>query len=172
MRNALVRGCHGTLRLPGVPRGALMALAVLVPACERPGPVDDPAGSGDAGALIADWLHAWNTRDLTAVERLFLPDSTVTYFSSEWEGPIRGPAEVRRHHVRMGFALEPSRPGQELWVEQLESRPYGATIVATAMWYFGDRTAPRDSVQRGPMTAVFVRDHGELRIAHMHFGEY
>ena len=39
----------------------------------------------------------------------------------------------------------------------------------TAVWLFGDRTAPRDGVQRRPVTFVYAWRDGRWRIAHVHF---
>jgi len=126
---------------------------------------------------VGTWVDAWNTRDLDRVDDLFLTDSTVTYFSSEREGLIRGIEAVREHHVNMGFAPGGAPAESELWIEDVNYRQPGLYYVVTAVWYFGDRTAPRDSIQHGPMTAVYVRVgndeyNSSYRIGHMHFSEY
>ncbi len=123
------------------------------------------------GAVDA-WVGTWNTRDLDRVDDLFLTDSTVTYFSSEREGLIRGIDAVREHHVTMGFVSGGTTADTELWIEHADYRQRNQHYVVTAIWYFGDRTALRDSVQRGPMTAVYVRTDDGYRIGHMHFSEY
>jgi uncharacterized protein (DUF1330 family) len=131
----------------------------------------------DIVGAVGAWVDAWNTRDLDRVEDLFLTDSTVTYFSSEREGLIRGIDAVREHHVSMGFVAGGAPAESELWIEDAEYRLHNQHYVVTAVWYFGDRAASRDSIQRGPMTAVYVRvgnnsDHASYRIGHMHFSEY
>jgi hypothetical protein len=85
---------------------------------------------------------------------------------------IRGWDEVREHHINMGFVGGGTVPEEALWVDQLTSDAFGDAVVVSAIWLFGDRSVPRDSVQQGPMTAVYVRTDGEYRIAHMHFAEY
>jgi hypothetical protein len=72
----------------------------------------------------------------------------------------------------MGFVAGGEAPAQELWVGDAHASVFGPTAVVTAKWYFGDRTAPPDSVQRGPMTAVYVWSSDRYRIAHMHFADY
>ncbi len=127
----------------------------------------------DVIGAVAAWVGAWNARDLDRVDDLFLTDSTVTYFSSEREGLIRGIDAVREHHVTMGFVSGGAATESELWIEDAAYRQRNPYYVVTAIWYFGDRTAPRDSIQRGPMTAVYVRvGDDSYRIGHMHFSEY
>jgi hypothetical protein len=114
----------------------------------------------------------WNTRDLTRVEELFLSGSSVTYFSSEREGLIQGFAAVRVHHEGFGFVEGGTEPEQELWVEEVQSVPFGTVVVVTGIWLFGDRSAPPDDISRGPMTVVYTWAGDRYRIAHMHFSEY
>ncbi len=71
----------------------------------------------------------------------------------------------------MGFVAGGQPPAGALWVDEVESTVHGTTAVVTAVWYFGDREQP-DSVQRGPMTAVYVWAGDRYRIAHMHFANY
>ncbi|NIO33197.1 MAG: DUF4440 domain-containing protein [Gemmatimonadetes bacterium] len=147
-------------------------LLVLIAAC---GPTDRPPASPetfDAESHVAAWVDLWNTGDLARVDELFLTDSSVTYFSSEREGLIEGFAAVRAHHEGFGFVDGGTQPEQELWVADVRSSMYGDVAVVGAIWQFGDRSAPVDSIQRGPMTAVYVRAGDRYRIAHMHFAEY
>ena len=147
-------------------------LLFLSIACQSAGEVDTPPTGFDAKTQVDAWVELWNTYDLTRLEDLFLWDSTVTYLSSEREGLIRGPAALREHHVGMGFVDGGRPPEQELWVEDVRSSVYDATAVVSAVWLFGERSAATDSVQRGPMTIVYVRTAGGFRIAHMHFANY
>jgi hypothetical protein len=126
----------------------------------------------DAQAHVDAWVGLWNSYDLSALEEVFLWDSTVTYLSSEREGLIRGPAGVREHHRSMGFVEGGTPPQQELWVDDVEAHVYGTTAIVTAVWFFGDRAARADSIQRGPMTMVYVLADDQYRIAHMHFADY
>jgi len=128
--------------------------------------------SAEAERLVASWVALWTSYDLDQVNRLFLQDDRVTYFSSEREGLIRGIENVREHHRGFGFVPGGKKAERELWVERLESDDFGDTLVATAVWYFGDRKKPAAENQRGPMTMVYVRAAGEFRIAHLNFGNY
>jgi hypothetical protein len=114
----------------------------------------------------------WTSYDLDRVDRLFLRDDRVTYFSSEKEGLIRGIENVREHHRGFGFVPGGKKAERELWVDRVESDDFGDTLVVTAIWYFGDPKKPAAENQRGPMTMVYVRAAGEYRIAHLHFGNY
>jgi hypothetical protein len=48
--------------------------------------------------IVDDWVKFWNTYDLNQVEKLFLKDDRVTYFSSERQGVIKGYEALVRHH--------------------------------------------------------------------------
>lgn len=150
-------------------RRFVWAMTIVLAACSE-GERVIPAF--DAETHIAAWVRMWNTYDLDRVEDLFLNDERVTYLSSEREGVIAGPAAVLAHHEGFGFVAGGREPAQELWVEDARSDVFGSTAVVTAMWFFGDRAAPRDSVQRGPMTAVYTWAREDYRIAHMHFANY
>jgi len=151
---------------------ARTALLLLVAAC---GPADRspaPPETFDAEAQVAAWVELWSTRDLALVDELFVNDSSVTYFSSEREGLIEGFAAVRAHHEGFGFVEGGTEPDRELWVEDVRSTVFGNAAVVGAIWLFGDRAAPPDSIARGPMTIVYVWAGDRYRIAHMHFAEY
>jgi len=155
-------------------RRSILWLPVLVFAasCSR----TDQAGTSpdifDAEAHVAAWVQLWDTYDLTRVDELFLADTSLTYFSSEREGLIQGLAAVRAHHEGFGFIEGGKEPEQELWVEDVHSSALGTAAVVKGIWFFGDRSAPRDSVSRGPMTVVYVWADDRYRIAHMHFADY
>ncbi len=135
-------------------------------------PVASAGPSAEAERLVASWVALWTSYDLDRVNRLFLQDSRVTYFSSEKEGLIRGIENVREHHRGFGFVPGGKKAERELWVEQVDSDDFDDTLVVTAIWYFGDRKKPAAENQRGPMTMVYVHAGGEYRIAHLHFGNY
>ena len=40
--------------------------------------------------LVDAWVAIWNSYDLSMVEKLFVNDERVTYFSSEKQAPSRG----------------------------------------------------------------------------------
>jgi ketosteroid isomerase-like protein len=151
---------------------ARTTLLLLIAACGSPDRSPAPPGAFDTEAHVAAWVELWNTRDLAGVDELFVNDSTVTYFSSEREGLIQGFAAVRAHHEGFGFVAGGTEPDQELWVEDVRSAVFGNAAVVGAIWLFGDRASPPDSISRGPMTVVYVWAGDRYRIAHMHFAEY
>ena len=126
----------------------------------------------DLDAQIDSWVNLWNTYDLDLVEELFVTDSSVTYFSSEYEGVIKGIDAVRQHHVGFGFVEGGKDPEQELWVGDTDAVVHWPVAIVTGLWYFGDRLVPQDQVQRGPFTFVYVQQGEEYRLAHLNFGNY
>jgi ketosteroid isomerase-like protein len=162
---------HGEVMFTKLSR-ALPILILFNTSCQSAGDHQTAQPEFDTQAHVDAWVELWNTYDLSRLEELFLWDSTVTYFSSEREGVIQGPAGLREHHRGMGFVDGGKPAEQELWVEDVESGVYGSTAIVTAVWFFGDRGDPAESVQRGPMTMVYVRANGGYRIAHMHFANY
>ncbi len=145
----------------------LVGLALGLSACARPTPPPDTTAVRD---LVARWTAMWNGYDLDAVDELFLPDSTLTYFSSEREGLIRGIAAVREHHAGFSFASGGRETDTRLWLEQLGIDRFGDTAVVTAIWFF--QRAGEETPQRGPVTALCVRRDTRWRIAHMNFSTY
>jgi hypothetical protein len=140
---------------------------MLVAACA---PSTPPAF--DAAAETAKWVQLWRTYDLDLVGDLFVTDSTVTYLSSERKGLILGIDSVRSHHVGFGFVPGGVPPASELWLEDVHGEQRGDAATVTAVWFFGDRAAPRDSVQHGPVTFVYAWRVDRWRIAHAQFGNY
>ena len=132
--------------------------------------------SFDAEASVASWVELWATYDLDMVDELFLAGADPTYFSSEKQGLIVGLDAIREHHAGFGFVPGGSPPENDLWLEDVHTKVFGSTAVVNAVWLFGDRSSivaeERPSVQKGPMTAVFVFDGERYKIAHMHFAEY
>jgi ketosteroid isomerase-like protein len=114
------------------------------------------------------WVAMWNRYDLDQVDRLFVADSTVTYFSSERGGLIRGIAALREHHVTFGFVPGGKEVGNRLWLEDRETRWQGDVALVLATWHFA-RAGAAGPPQRGPVTFVIVIRAGEARIAHAHF---
>jgi len=123
----------------------------------------------DVQKYVDNWVETWNTYDLNQVEKLFLQDDRVTYFSSEKEGVIIGFDAVREHHREFGFVEGGKEQPNKLWVEDLHSSTFGKTAVVTAIWFF---QRSDKSVQRGPVTFVYVKQGEEFRIAHLHFANY
>ncbi len=132
-------------------------------------PADNSPSEFDAEQWVSTWVRIWNTYDLSQVDALFLRDERLTYFSSEKEGIIIGIDAVREHHRGFGFIGGGKQQPNKLWVEDVHTEAFGTTALVTAIWYFAK---PDGSVQRGPMTMVYVRQNGEYRIAHMNFSTY
>ena len=158
---------------PAAP-GWLPILALAVGACAEPVPAPDAAASPDlegARATLDAWVELWNTYDLAALPALFVGDSTLTYFSSETEGVIRGMDALRTHHEGFGFADGGAETASRLWLEGLELEPAGTAVSATAIWFF-QSTPETDEVGRGPVTFVLVPTDAGYRIQHAHFANY
>jgi len=121
---------------------------------------------------INKWVAMWNNYDLSKVDELFLNDSSVTYFSSEKEGVIKGIEAVREHHKNFGFVVGGKAQENQLWLEDLTESNYGPAVVVTGIWFFQRASEPPENVQQGPVTIVYVYRNNEFRIAHMNFGNY
>ncbi len=126
----------------------------------------------DLDTQVAAWVNLWNTYDLNLVDELFVTDSSVTYFSSEFEGVIKGINAVREHHVGFGFVEGGKAAEQELWVSDTHAVEHWPAVIVTGIWFFGDSTAPLDQVQRGPFTFVYVQQGETYKLAHLNFGNY
>ena len=123
--------------------------------------------------LIGKWLELWKTYDLELLDDIFLQSSELTYFSSEKKGLIKGYNEMRPHHVGFGFVDGGKTPEKSLWLEDIETRMFGSTTMVAGIWYFGDKTMAKDSVQNGPVTFILEKDkNGLAKIAHTHFANY
>jgi hypothetical protein len=123
----------------------------------------------DAEKCVDKWVKFWNTYDLDQVEKLFLQDDRLTYFSSEKEGAILGFDAVREHHIGFGFISGGKDQPNKLWVEDLHFTSFDSTTVVTGVWYFQKSDAP---IQRGPVTIVYIQQDDQFKIAHMNFSEY
>lgn len=121
-------------------------------------------------ALVDAWAALWNSYDLDQVERLFLTDGRVTYFSSEKPGIVRGAEALRAHHADFGFVPGGKASANKLWLEDRAVRTFGDCAIVTAIWCFQRGGTGR--VQRGPVTLVYVRAEDGWRIAHANFGNY
>jgi hypothetical protein len=58
--------------------------------------------SQDSKKWIDAWVEMWNSYDLNQVDKLFLRDNRLSYFSSGKEGAIRGIKAVREHRNEKG----------------------------------------------------------------------
>lgn len=113
-------------------------------------------------ALIAAWEKSWNTYDLNEVQRLFVNDSSVTYFSSERAGLIHGIDSLLKHHRSFGFVPGGKSSANRLWLTGIRYLP----SAVTATWHF---QRPDNPEQRGPVTFILKSVPGGKRIAHAHF---
>lgn len=112
--------------------------------------------------LIIAWEKSWNTYDLNEVHRLFVNDTSVTYFSSERPGLIHGIDSLVAHHQRFGFVAGGKVSGNRLWLSDVRYLP-GAV---TATWHF-QRASGNE--QKGPVSFVLKKVPQGYRIAHAHF---
>jgi ketosteroid isomerase-like protein len=117
---------------------------------------------------LDDWVAMWNSYDLDEVERLFVADETVTYFSSERDGLIQGFDELLAHHEGFGFRSGGAETESRLWLEDVIGRWDGSTAVVMATWLFGQAES-EGPPQAGPVTFVVVPRDGTYRILHAHF---
>lgn len=114
-----------------------------------------------AQELIKAWEKSWNTYDLDEVKKLFVNDSSVTYFSSERAGLIHGIDSLVRHHRGFGFVPGGKVSPNRLWLTDVRY----LTGSVTATWHF---QRPDNPEQRGPVTFVLRNSNG-FRIVHAHF---
>ncbi len=138
--------------------------------CDAREPVSEPLDPPTA--VLDRWVEMWNSYDLDEVTELFLDHPSLTYFSSEKEGVIRGMEAVLEHHGGFGFVPGGNPKGTRLWLEDLNTDLRGELAVATGLWFFqaaGDTTG---DPQKGPVTFVLVRDSGAWKFMHMNFSEY
>jgi len=120
--------------------------------------------------LVDEWVRFWNTYDLNQVERLFLKDSRVTYFSSEKQGVIKGFDALVKHHEGFGFVRGGKAQPNKLWLEDLDIEDFGDSALVCAIWFFKCPTS--ETPQKGPVTLAYVRTAEGWRIAHANFGNY
>lgn len=137
-------------------RFAIVIVFSLVPLAARAQGEQTPA------ALIQAWTKSWNTYDLREVRRLFVSDSTVTYFSSERRGFIRGIDSLVAHHRRFGFVEGGKSSPNKLWLTHTVFRK--GWVAAT--WHF---QRPGSVPQLGPVTFVLATDGSTWKIQHAHF---
>lgn len=120
--------------------------------------------------LVDDWVLFWNDFKLEKVEKLFLTDDRVTYFSSEFEGLIKGYDNLVKHHEGFGFVKKGKDTGSKLWLEDVEVEEFNDTVLVKADWLFLRKDA--DTPQKGPVTMVYVKESDEYKIVHCHFSNY
>ena len=120
--------------------------------------------------IVGDWVNFWNRYDLNQVEKLFLKDDRVTYFSSEKQGVIKGYEALVRHHEGFGFVRGGKVQPNKLWLEGMDVEDFGDSAIVCAVWFF--KRASAESPQKGPVTIVYERTPDGWRIAHANFGNY
>ena len=86
-------------------------------------------GVNSVKKLIDTWVAMWNSYDLSEVNRLFLKDPDLTYFSSEKEGVIRGIDAVFEHHKGFGFVVGGKKQQNKLWLEDITYSTFEPTVV-------------------------------------------
>ena len=121
-------------------------------------------------SIIDAWVSSWNTYDLSNVEKLFLNDSRVSYFSSEKRGLIKGIDKLLKHHQEFGFVPGGKAQPNRLWLEDVSTDIFQGTVIVAASWFF--QRGGSDKVQSGPVTLVYVLEGDEWRIAHANFSNY
>jgi len=122
--------------------------------------------------LIDAWVAMWNSYDLSMVEKLFLVDSHVSYFSSEKEGLISGIDAIRNHHAGFGFVDGGKKQDNKLWIEDIHVQVFGSSAVVAGIWHFQKESDESAQIQKGPFTFVCVKELEEWRLAHVNFSEY
>src|SRR5262245_23966892 len=108
-----------------------------------------------AARLVRDWVTFWNTYDLDALEKLFVMDARVSYFSSEKQGAFKGVDALRAHHEGFGFVKGGKVQGHRLWLDDLDAERFGPVVLVTAVWHFQRQDSTTD--QKGPVTLVYVQ---------------
>ena len=120
--------------------------------------------------LVDDWVEFWNDFKLEKVPKLFLTDDRVTYFSSEYEGLIKGYDNLVKHHEGFGFVDGGKDTGSKLWLEDVEIEEFDDMVLVKADWLFLRKDA--ETPQKGPVTMVYIMYGDEYKIAHCHFSNY
>ena len=115
-----------------------------------------------ARELIVAWEKVWNNYDLNEVANLFVRDSSVTYFSSEYAGLIHGIDSLLSHHRRFGFLPGGKKSDNRLWLSEVRYLPSSVT----ATWHFQRPGSPE---QKGPVTFIISSSRSGFRIQHAHF---
>jgi ketosteroid isomerase-like protein len=120
--------------------------------------------------IVDDWVKFWNAYDLNQVEKLFLKDGRVTYFSSEKQGAIKGYEALVKHHEGFGFVKGGKTQPNKLWLEGMDVEDFGDSAIVCAVWFF--KRPSSETPQKGPVTIVYQRMPGGWLIAHANFGNY
>ncbi len=149
-----------------------LLIAILILNCENVKESENKLDKSLIESAVSEWTAMWNSYDLDQVDRLFVKNSNLTYFSSEKEGVIRGIEAVREHHVGFGFVSGGKEQTNKLWFEDVSVDLLETSAVVTGIWFFQKPGEEGAKPQRGPVTIVYVKDADEVRIVHMNFGNY
>jgi ketosteroid isomerase-like protein len=118
---------------------------------------------------VDEWIKFWNNYDLHQVNKLFLDDNRVSYFSSEKQGIIKGIDNLIQHHKEFGFKPGGGVTGNKLWLEKIMIEEYGDSAIVTAEWRF--QRYQSEIIQRGPVTMHYHKKN-TWKITHAHFSNY
>ncbi|MEQ8362928.1 MAG: hypothetical protein RH948_08675 [Cyclobacteriaceae bacterium] len=133
----------------------------------------NPITENEVNELMDRWLTLWSSYDLNLLDSIFWQDMDMSYFSSEKRGLIKGYSAMHPHHKGFGFVEGGKQPSKALWLEEVDITLQPDFAVVGAIWYFGDKSMPKDSVQNGPVSFVVLRNKaGMVKIAHTHFANY
>ncbi len=138
----------------------LLVILISVTGCKAP---------DFTGEEILDWVDAWNSYDLNAIDELFVQSDDLSYFSSEKEGVIRGFEAVKTHHEGFGFVPGGNKSQKRLILVDVDHTCTANQPIVTAIWYFQH---PDGRLQKGPVSISYVYDGNAYRIQHMHFANY
>jgi len=119
--------------------------------------------------VVGAWVDMWNSYDSCQIDKLFLVNDKLTYFSSAKEGIIKGIKAVHAHHEESGFVPGGKAQENRWWVEDLHASDFGSVVVVTGIWNLRKGSG---GTQRGPMTFVYVSQGDDYRLAHLHFANY
>ncbi|MCC3860811.1 YybH family protein [Pseudemcibacter aquimaris] len=127
----------------------------------------------DAPPVIAEWQKFWNTYDLDQMNELFINSDSLTYFSSEKEGLIRGYEEMIEHHKGFGFVPGGKQSEAKLWLENIETDYIGDIAVVAAIWKFDVFRDGKQVLMRGPVSFICSKDsNGKFKLHHVNFSNY
>lgn len=150
---------------------SMLIVAILFLACTPQG--KDELTRAEVDELADRWLTLWSTYDVDMLNDIFWNDPGMTYFSSEKRGLIKGYDQMKPHHEGFGFVAGGKQPPNSLWLEDINTSMHNDFATIEAIWYFGDKSLPKDSIQNGPVTfVIFKNKDGSARIAHTHFSNY
>ncbi len=150
---------------------SMLIVMILFSSCSPQG--KEELSSAEVDELMDHWLTLWKRYDLDMLDTIFWNDPEMTYFSSEKQGLIKGYDQMKPHHEGFGFVAGGKQPPNSLWLEEVNTTMHSTLATIEAIWYFGDKSLPKDSIQNGPVTFVVIKSNdGHARIAHTHFSNY